>query len=244
MAKKRGLEKSERTLRKGHGELWRGDEPGGRPFRGWERPDRSPPTPGAVRRHVSHVRHLRFPSVSWVRIPPSTARDMGPVGKTPWKRKRQATPVFLPGESHGPRRLVGDSARGHKELDTTELARAHAVCAILLGQLELTQKGFIVYPQTFFEFVLCFWATPHPLWDLRFLTKDGTQAPSSESAESSPLDRRGNPLPHSFRGCSIRNIFRPMNKEHINTRTRKMGFPALMDELSPEKTTPRPWSGL
>ena len=116
--------------------------------------------------------------------------------------------------------------------------------AVLLGQLELTQKGFIVYPPTLFEFILCFWATPHLLWDLRFLTKDGTQAPSSESAESSPLDCRGNPLPHSFRGCSIRNIFRPMNKKHINTRTRRMGFPALRDELSPEKTTPRPWSGL
>ena len=30
------------------------------------------------------------------------------------------TPVFLPGESHGQRSLVGYSPRGRKELDTTE----------------------------------------------------------------------------------------------------------------------------
>ena len=42
------------------------------------------------------------------------------VGKIPWRRKWQPTPVFLPGESHGRRRLVGYSPRGCKELDTTE----------------------------------------------------------------------------------------------------------------------------
>ena len=31
------------------------------------------------------------------------------VGKIPWRRKRQPTPVFLPGESHGQRSLVGYS---------------------------------------------------------------------------------------------------------------------------------------
>ena len=42
------------------------------------------------------------------------------VGKIPWRRKWQPTPVFLPGESHGRRSLVGYSPRGRKELDTTE----------------------------------------------------------------------------------------------------------------------------
>ena len=42
------------------------------------------------------------------------------VGKIPWRRKWQPTPVFLPGESHGQRSLVGFSPRGHKESDTTE----------------------------------------------------------------------------------------------------------------------------
>ena len=42
------------------------------------------------------------------------------VGKTPWRRAWQPTPVFLPGESHGQRSLVDYSPWGHKELDTVE----------------------------------------------------------------------------------------------------------------------------
>ena len=38
------------------------------------------------------------------------------VGKIPWRRTWQATPVFLPGETHGQRRL----AQGCKESDTAE----------------------------------------------------------------------------------------------------------------------------
>ena len=38
----------------------------------------------------------------------------------PWRRARQPTPVFLPGESHGQRSLVGYSPWGHKESDMTE----------------------------------------------------------------------------------------------------------------------------
>ena len=47
------------------------------------------------------------------------------VGKIPWRRKWQPTPVFLPGESHGQRSLVGYSPRGHKESDTTERLHFH-----------------------------------------------------------------------------------------------------------------------
>ena len=42
------------------------------------------------------------------------------VGKIPWRRAWQPTPVFLPGETHGQRSLVGYSPWGHKGLDTTE----------------------------------------------------------------------------------------------------------------------------
>ena len=42
------------------------------------------------------------------------------VGKIPWRRKWQPTPVFLPGESHGRRSLVGYSPWVSKESDTTE----------------------------------------------------------------------------------------------------------------------------
>ena len=57
--------------------------------------------PPAIRRHRKH----RFDP--WV-------------GKIPWRRKWQPTPVFLPGESHGQGKLVGYSSWGSKELDMTE----------------------------------------------------------------------------------------------------------------------------
>ena len=45
--------------------------------------------------------------------------------------KEMATPVFLPGESHGQRSLVGYSPWGYKELDNTSLfpgSRASGYC--------------------------------------------------------------------------------------------------------------------
>ena len=41
-------------------------------------------------------------------------------GRSPWRKKRQPTPVFLLGKSHGQRSLVGYRPWGHKELYTTE----------------------------------------------------------------------------------------------------------------------------
>ena len=42
------------------------------------------------------------------------------VGKIPWRRKWQPTPVFLPGEFHGQRSLADYNPWGCKESDTTE----------------------------------------------------------------------------------------------------------------------------
>ena len=42
-----------------------------------------------------------------------------------WTRKWQPTPVFLPGESHGWKSLVGYSPWGRKESDTTEQLHFH-----------------------------------------------------------------------------------------------------------------------
>ena len=52
------------------------------------------------------------------------------VGKIPWRRAWQPTPVFLPRESHGQRSLVGYSPLSCKELDTTEGLRIYtsSVC--------------------------------------------------------------------------------------------------------------------
>ena len=43
------------------------------------------------------------------------------LGRSPREGNWQPTPVFLPVEFHGQRRLVGYSPWGHKELDTTEV---------------------------------------------------------------------------------------------------------------------------
>ena len=44
------------------------------------------------------------------------------VGKIPWRREWQPTPVFSPGESHGQRSLAGYSPRGSQRVDMTERA--------------------------------------------------------------------------------------------------------------------------
>jgi len=44
------------------------------------------------------------------------------VAKIPWRRARQPTPGFLPGESLGQKSLVGYSPQGYKESDMTEAA--------------------------------------------------------------------------------------------------------------------------
>ena len=53
-------------------------------------------------------RHNRLGFNPWVR-------------KIPWRRAWQPTPLFLPGESHGERRLVGYIPEGHKESNTTKV---------------------------------------------------------------------------------------------------------------------------
>ena len=45
------------------------------------------------------------------------------VGKIPWRRARQPTPVFLPGESRGQRSLVEYSPWDRTESDMTEVTQ-------------------------------------------------------------------------------------------------------------------------
>ena len=67
-----------------------------------------------------------FPGGSEVKNPPPNAghaRDTGSVpgsGRFPWRRTWQPTAVFLPGEFHGQRSLLGYSPYSRTELDTTE----------------------------------------------------------------------------------------------------------------------------
>ena len=69
---------------------------------------------------ISHRirRQLGFPGGSVVKNPPANAGDSSSIsgsGRSPWRRKWQPTPIFLPGESHGHRSLVGYSLWGCKE---------------------------------------------------------------------------------------------------------------------------------
>ena len=58
---------------------------------------------------------------------PASAGDVRDVGsilgwEDPLEEAWQPTPVFLPGEAHGQRSLMGYSLWGRKELDTTEVS--------------------------------------------------------------------------------------------------------------------------
>ena len=65
----------------------------------------------------------------------------------PWRREWLPTPVFLPGELHGQRSLVGYSPCGHKESDTTErlthtCARTHTHTHTgIRGQIRRADSG-------------------------------------------------------------------------------------------------------
>ena len=49
-----------------------------------------------------------------------------------WRRKRQPTPVFLPGESHGQGSLVGHGPLGRRELDTTKVTEQEQIQNLIL----------------------------------------------------------------------------------------------------------------
>ena len=56
-------------------------------------------------KNLHAMQETQYPSLCW---------------KIPWRREWLPTPVFLPGELHGKRRLVGHSPWGCKESDMTE----------------------------------------------------------------------------------------------------------------------------
>ena len=72
--------------------------------------------------------------------PTCQCRKLKRGGFTPWarkipgSRKWQLTPVFLPGESHGQRSLVGYSPGDRKELDTSEHTHIHTHSCVQLSE--------------------------------------------------------------------------------------------------------------
>ena len=55
------------------------------------------------------------------------------VGKIPWRRKWQPTPVFLPGKSHGQKFQGGVQPMLSQELDTTQRLNHHHHFAVRLS---------------------------------------------------------------------------------------------------------------
>ena len=70
------------------------------------------------------------------------------VGKSPWRKKWQPTPVFFPEKSHGQRSLAAYSPWGHKELDTTEWLSMHTYNDIML--YPVTLLTFLTSSSSFF----------------------------------------------------------------------------------------------
>ena len=72
-----------------------------------------------TRTHTQRWWHSGKESVCQYRICQKCRSDPW-VGKSPWNRKWQPTPVFLPGNFRGQRSLAGYSPQGFKESGTTE----------------------------------------------------------------------------------------------------------------------------
>ena len=74
----------------------------------------------------THTHHTHtFPW--WLRRCTACSTGFNPwIRKMPWRMEWQPTPLFLPGEFHGQRSLVGYNPWGCKELDTIEqLTHSH-----------------------------------------------------------------------------------------------------------------------
>ena len=68
------------------------------------------------------------------------------VGKIPWRREWQPTPVFSPGESHGHRSLAGYSSWGCKESDKTEqLSLSHLSESVTANDFLFNDFSFAYY---------------------------------------------------------------------------------------------------
>ena len=82
------------------------------------------------------------------------------VGKIPWRRKWQSTPVFFPGKSHGQRSLAGYSPWGHRESDdwvTNTHTEGHLSIISLVNTITQLLTSFLSHgDHCIFTVVVCF----------------------------------------------------------------------------------------
>ena len=62
------------------------------------------------------------------------------MGEIAWRKARQPTPVFLPGEFHGQSSLAGYSPCGHKESDVSQHCPAQRITGTL-ARVEMETGG-------------------------------------------------------------------------------------------------------
>ena len=76
------------------------------------------------------------------------------IGLHLWRRERQSTLVFLPGESQGQRSLAGYSPWGHRESDTTERLTHTFGCPLkhnpYTKKLKYSSQHIVVYIELVF----------------------------------------------------------------------------------------------
>ena len=73
--------------------------------------------------------------------PPANSGFNPWVGKIPWRRKWQPTPVFLPGKSHGQRSLMGYSPGGHWRVRHDWATKQTTPCMSGVGQDRVERKA-------------------------------------------------------------------------------------------------------
>ena len=89
---------------------------------------------------------MGFPGGSDGRESACSAGDLGSIPRSGKSRRRWlATPVFLPGEFHGQRSLVGYYPWGHKESDTTEPLTLSTRLVSTLSLFKLKYRLFECY---------------------------------------------------------------------------------------------------
>ena len=81
-----------------------------------------------IQQYIKRTMIRGFPDGSVVKNLPANAGDTGLIpgsGRSP-RRKWQPTPIFLPGGSHGQKRLAGYSPWGCRELAMTQWLNSHS----------------------------------------------------------------------------------------------------------------------
>ena len=99
---------------------------------------------------------MAFPGVSDRKESACSAGGPGSIpglGRSPWRREWEPTPVFLPGEFHRQRSLVGYSPWGCKEVNTTERL---TLCIYKFRLLQIQDFCTLNKPHSYF------FSTSHP----------------------------------------------------------------------------------